>query len=78
MQWWSALTRQFTEIASQALRDTQAAAAAVTPPTPPAPGTTSSAAAPAAAAPATRRTRAAAKAPVGHKTTRKNPSARTR
>ncbi|MCI1193737.1 hypothetical protein MOJ79_18045, partial [Calidifontimicrobium sp. SYSU G02091] len=33
MQWWRALTRQFTEIATQALRDTQAAA--VTPPAPP-------------------------------------------
>jgi hypothetical protein len=71
MQWWGALTRQFTEIASNALRETSAAAAAMSPPgapptapaAPAAPATTPPAPASATAAGARRARAAATQAP---------------
>jgi len=61
MQWWGALTRQFAEIASQALRETGTAVATATPP----PAATPSAAPAAAPAPAPRRVAAARDASSG-------------
>ena len=47
MQWWSALTQQFTELASKAMKDSAGAAAAVAAPTPAAPAAAKRAARPA-------------------------------
>ena len=47
MQWWSALTQQFTELASKAMKDNAGAAAAVAAPTPAAPAAAKRAARPA-------------------------------
>ena len=47
VQWWSALTQQFTELASKAMKDSAGAAAAVAAPTPAAPAAAKRAARPA-------------------------------
>lgn len=61
MQWWGALTRQFTEIAANALRETSAAAAAT--------------AAPASAAPAANPHRRSPGQPAARKTTARKTAA---
>jgi predicted XRE-type DNA-binding protein len=61
MQWWGALTRQFTELAANAMRETTAEAGKATA------AAAQAAAAPAPAAPAKAPSRAVAKAPAARK-----------
>jgi hypothetical protein len=55
MQWWGALTKQFTEIASQAMKETQGVAAGATAAVAPKPAGGTAKPAPAKKAPARKR-----------------------